>query len=152
MMFAVKNTRSVTAPFGWRTFSPLLLLVPACLLSAGCNRGDFAAVEGTATLDGRKLDGGSVRFNPVAGGPVSFGIIAEDGNFHLQTASTQGVVPGKYVATISYRRGHPSMGMSEKEILALEKIPIRYCKQNTSNLQFDVVPGHNSFELKMTSK
>ena len=43
-------------------------------------------------------------------------------------------------------------GMSEKEILALERIPIRYCKQNTSNLQFDVVSGNNSFELKMTSK
>lgn len=101
-------------------------------------------------LDGKNLDGGSVTFNPVAAGPLSYGNIATDGSFHLQTATIQGVPPGKYVATVSYRRGPPSMGMSEQEIEALQKVPFRYCKPNTSDLRFDVLPGHNSFELKMT--
>jgi hypothetical protein len=138
--------------FRWRRLPHLLLWIAVCFVSAGCGRDGFATVEGVATLDGKNLDGGSVTFNPVAGGPLSYGNIATDGSFHLQTASIQGVPLGKYVATVSWRRGPPAMGMSEREIDALEKVPIRYCKSNTSDLKFDVQSGHNSIELKMTSK
>jgi hypothetical protein len=65
------------------------------LVTAGCSRDKFATVEGVATLDGKNLDGGSVTFSPNAGGPLSYGNIATDGSFHLQTASIQGVVPWK---------------------------------------------------------
>jgi hypothetical protein len=124
----------------------------ALLVSSGCSRDNFATVEGTVTLDGKNLDGGSVTFSPIAGGPLSYGKIATDGSFHLQTATIQGVPPGKYIATVSYPRGFPSPGMTEQEIYALQKVPIRYCKPNTSDLQFDIEPGHHSIEVKMASK
>jgi hypothetical protein len=147
-----KKLQIITTSFRWRSLSCLFLWMVVSLVTAGCSRDKFATVEGVATLDGKNLDGGSVTFSPNAGGPLSYGNIATDGSFHLQTASIQGVVPGEYVATVSYRRGRPSPGMSDREIEALEKVPVRYCKQNTSDLRFDVKPGHNSLGLKMASK
>jgi hypothetical protein len=151
-MFAMTKPQIITTSIGWRSLSSLFLWMVVCLVTAGCGRDNFGTVEGTVTLDGKKLDGGSVTFSPIAGGTLSFGNIATDGSFHLQTATIQGVVPGEYVATVSYRRGRPSPGMSDREIESLEKVPVRYCKQNTSDLRFDVKPGDNSAELKMTSK
>jgi hypothetical protein len=150
--FKTAVARQTQTALARQTLPSIFLLLCALVVSAGCSRQTFGTVEGVATLDGKKLDGGSVTFNPVAAGPLSYGNIATDGSFHLQTATIQGVPPGEYVATVSWRRGPPALGMSEREIDALEKVPIRYCKQNTSDLRFDVKPGHNSFELKMTSQ
>jgi hypothetical protein len=152
MTFVMKEPRIVRTCMRPQYVSLLLLLIVAVILSPGCSGNNFATVEGTVSLDGKNLDGGSVTFSPVAGGPLSFGSIASDGSFHLQTATIQEVVPGQYVATVSYRRGRPSPGMSDREVEALEKVPVRYCNQNTSDLRFSVKPGHNSLVIKMTSK
>jgi hypothetical protein len=148
----MKKPKAFKTSLRWQTLSCLFLLSCVLLSAAGCSRDTFAKVEGNVTLDGKNLEGGSVTFSPVATGPLSFGTIASDGSFHLQTASTQGVLPGQYVATVSWRRGQPTMGMSEKDIEGLEKVPVRYCKTETSDLRFDVKPGINSFDLKMSSK
>ena len=87
----------------------------------------------------------------MASGPVSYGTIGPDGSYHLRTASHDGVVPGPYVATISYRSGPPSPGMTVKEIEALEKVPIKYCTKGKSDLRVAVEPGRNSIDLKLTS-
>jgi hypothetical protein len=128
-----------------------LLLLNALLVVVGCGRGGFSSVEGTVQLDGKELDGGSVTFYPVNTGPVSYGDISSGGAFHLRTASHDGVIPGQYVATVSYRSGHPSPTMTIKEVEALEKVPIRYCTKERSDLRVEVKPGKNTVDLKMTT-
>lgn len=103
------------------------------------------------SLDGQSLEGGNVAFYAAVSGPVSYGTIGPDGSYHLRTASRDSVVPGAYIATISYRSGRPSPGMTVQQIEALEKVPVRYCNRGTSDLHVDVVPGRNTVDLKLTT-
>ena len=107
-------------------------------------------VEGIVSLDEKPLEGGSVNFYPAESGPLSYSDIGSDGSYQIRTASRQGVLPGQYVATVSYRSGPPSPGMTLRQILALEKVPIRYCTKETSDLHVEVKPGRNSIDLKLT--
>jgi hypothetical protein len=118
--------------------------------SQGCWGNGFGTVEGTVSLDGKPLDGGSVNFYPAASGPLSYADIGSSGSYQIRTASREGVLPGPYVATVSWRSGPPSPGMTLKQILALEKVPIRYCTKETSDLHFEVKPGRNLIDLKLT--
>lgn len=130
----------------------LKVLLLVCVFSQGCWRNDFGTVEGVVSLDEKPLEGGSVNFYPAASGPLSYSSIGSDGSFQIRTASRQGVLPGKYVATVSWRSGPPSPGMSLRQILALEKVPIRYCTKDTSDLHVEVQPGRNSIDLKLATK
>jgi hypothetical protein len=133
-----------------RYFFNVLLLI--CAASQGCRGNGFATVQGVVSLDGKPLDGGSVTVYPAESGPLSYSDIGSDGSYQIRTASRQGVLPGKYVATVSWRSGSPSPGMSLRQILALEKVPTRYCLKDTSDLHVDVQPGRNSIDLKLTTK
>jgi hypothetical protein len=128
------------------------LVAVASLLASGCGSGNFATVDGTVSLNGKPLEGGNVAFYSAESGPVSYGTIAPDGSYHLRTASHEGVVPGTYIATISFRSGRPSPGMTVKEIEALEKVPVKYCTRAKSDLRVAVQPGRNSIDLALTSK
>ena len=97
------------------------------------------------------FEGGSVAFYPVGGGPLSYADIAPNGAFHLRTATHDGVLPGTYIATVSWRSGLPSPQMTVKEVEALEKVPVKYCYKETSDLRVAVEPGRNSIDLKLTS-
>ena len=130
-----------------RYFLKALLLL--CAISQGCWRNNFGMVEGIVSLDEKPLEGGSVNFYPAESGPLSYSNIGSDGSYQIRTASRQGVLPGKYVATVSYRSGPPSPGMTLRQILALEKVPIRYCTKETSDLHVEVKPGRNSIDLKL---
>jgi hypothetical protein len=149
---AIRAFQIFIANAGCKSVSSLFLLSALFVTSVGCGRNNFGTVEGIVSLDGKVLDGGSVSFSPVAEGPLSFGDIAPDGLYRLHTATIEGTVPGKYIATVSCRRGRPSPGMSISEVEALEKVPVRYCNKSTSDLRFDVKPGRNIFDLKLTSK
>ncbi len=131
--------------------SLLGIAAAACIAITGCGRGNFGTVDGTVTLDGQPLEGGAIAFYPVASGPIYYADVEPDGSYHLKTSSHDNVIPGSYVATVSYRRGRPSPGMSLREIEALEKVPFRYCNRETSDLEFDVVAGANQLDLAMTS-
>ena len=128
----------------------LIVVLLLCVVSQGCWGNDFGTVEGVVSLDGKPLEGGSVIFYPAEAGPISYSNIGSHGSYQIRTASRQGVLPGKYVATVSYRSGPPSPGMSVREIMALEKVPIRYCTKETSDLHVEVKPGRNSIDLKLT--
>jgi hypothetical protein len=129
----------------------LVVALFICAASQGCGDG-FSRVGGKVSLDGKALEGGSVAFYPAESGPISYSDIGSDGSYQIRTASRQGVLPGQYIATVSYRSGSPSPGMSLRQILALEKVPIKYCTKQTSDLHVDVQPGKNSVDLKMVSK
>ena len=131
-----------------RVLLALALLV--CAASQGCGGNGFATVEGKVSLDGKALEGGNVTLHPVGPGPLSYSGITSDGSYQIRTASRQGVLPGNYVATVSWRSGTPSSGMTLRQIQALEKVPIRYCTEKTSDLNLDVKPGRNSLDLKLT--
>ena len=119
----------------------LIVILLLCVVSQGCWGNDFGMVEGMVSLDGKPLDGGSVTFYPAEAGPLSYSNIESDGSYQIRTASRQGVLPGQYVATVSYRSGPPSPGMSIREIKALEKVPISYCTKETSDLHVEVKPA-----------
>jgi hypothetical protein len=132
--------------------NPYCLIVVLLLSAAsqGCRGNGFAMVEGIVSLDGKALEGGSVTLYPVGPGPLSYSSIASDGSYQIRTASRQGVLPGQYVATVSWLSGPPSPGMTLRQLQALEKVPIRYCGEKTSDLHLDVKPGRNSLDLKLT--
>jgi hypothetical protein len=127
----------------------MLVALLICAGIEGCGGNGFATVEGTVRLDGKAIDGGSVTLHPVGPGPLSYSSISPDGAYQIRTASRQGVMPGKYVATVSWRSGPPSPGMTRKQLLALEKVPIRYCAEDTSDLHVEVNPGRNSIDLQL---
>jgi len=132
-----------------RYFLVAALLV--CAASQGCGDG-FSRVGGIVSLDGKALEGGTVAFYAVQSGPLSYSDIGADGSYQIRTASREGVMPGQYVATVSWRSRPPSPGMSFREILALEKVPIKYCTRQTSDLDIEVEPGKNNIDLKLVSK
>jgi hypothetical protein len=87
--------------------------------------------------------------HPVGHGPLAYSSIKSDGSYQIRTASRQGVLPGKYVATVSWLSGPLAPGMTPKQREALERVPSRYCARETSDLQVEVKPGSNSFDLQM---
>ena len=127
-------------------------LLFAGLLLAGCNGSEFGTVDGSVALNDKPLEGGSVTFYPVGGGPLSYADIASNGSYHLRTATHDGVLPGSYVATVSWRSGLPSPQMTVKEVEALEKVPVKYCSKDTSDLRFSIERGRNSIDLELTTK
>lgn len=127
---------------------PLIALV-LCAGFQGCGGNGLATVEGKVSLDGKAIEGGSVTLHPVGPGPLSYSSIASDGSYQIRTASRQGVLPGKYVATVSWRSRPPSPGMTLRQLQALEKVPIRYCTEETSDLHMEVKPGSNSLDLQL---
>lgn len=128
----------------------LALLSFAVFTSVGCSDRNFATVKGTVSLDDKPLDGGSVVFYPKIAGPIAYSDIAPDGSYDLRTGSRDGLIPASYVAIVSYRTGRPSSGMTLRQIQALEKVPIRYCNKETSDLHEEVKSGRNSIDLKLT--
>ena len=72
----------------------------------GCGS-DLAAVSGTVTLDGKPLAGnerlrGTVQFSPEDGhGTTAVGYLDGDGRYDLSSGSRSGVLPGKYLVTVS---------------------------------------------------
>ena len=127
-------------------------LLILCAASQGCGGNGFAMVEGIVSLDGKPLEGGSVTFYPAVSGPLSYSGIGSQGSYEIRTASRQGVLPGQYVATVSYRSGPPSPGMTLRQLQALEKVPIRYCTKETSDLHVEVQPGRNSIDLQLVKR
>ncbi|WP_428305089.1 hypothetical protein [Lacipirellula sp.] len=137
-----------------RTAATLLLVAAAtCLATSGCSKSDYSTVSGGVSLDGKPLDGGAIVFVPETSGPLAYGKVRPDGSYTLQSSGgVEGLKPGNYVVTISYRSGQPSFGMTLAQIQALEKVPISYTTPETSSLHEQVLAGENVIDLKLTSK
>lgn len=85
-----------------------LVACAVCVGLAGCSGGEpvRVPVAGRVTIDGEALTGGTIRFVPKQGRPVSSAIL-EDGSFDLSSTSIgdkideRGVFPGTYRIAVS---------------------------------------------------
>jgi hypothetical protein len=121
----------------------------AVLLLAGCGQKQAASLTGTVTLDGKPLTTGTVAFQPVAGGPLSYAGIHPDGSYKVSTGTDRGLPAGEYAVTVvaSEPPSNASGGMAVGRLLT----PTRYGKAETSDLQFKVSAGNNQIDLRLTS-
>lgn len=136
----------------------LSLLYCLAALAIGCGSGSGeATVTGTVLMDGQLVDGGTITFHPVTGGPPATGRIRKDGSFsvrsgqgNLKDADSGTLQTGDYKITIVVLG--PSLG-SETPAgpppagprLSAEK----YASQSTTDLQRTVVAGKNLFEFHL---
>ena len=122
-------------------------------LLPGCGDNNSSTVTGQVSLDGKQLDGGAITFVPETSGPLAYGDVGSNGVYTLQSSGgVEGLKPGNYIATVSYRSGRPSPGMTLAQIQALEKVPVSYTTPETSALRKEVKPGENVINLELTSK
>jgi hypothetical protein len=85
---------------GWVVLSAL-----GGLCVAGCGSGAVVPVQGTVTVDGKPLPGGTVVFHPDPAGDgtprqEARATIQLDGSYHLSTNGRPGAVPGRYKVCI----------------------------------------------------
>jgi hypothetical protein len=132
----------------------LLAVFAATLIGCGSNLG---SVSGTVTLDGKPFAGsdhlrGTVQFIPETGhGMVASGYLDESGNYELSSGSRVGVLPGKYVVTVSAIEIIPPKipgGAAGGKAAS----PPRYANPQTSGFTAEVVRGHNTFDFALLSQ
>ena len=131
-------------PHAARCLTPILF----CLLMAGCGSGnDLAKVKGEVTLNGRPLEGATVKFQPTApGGSPSFGMTDADGRYELMyTFNTAGSMPGEHVVSI----GTAGAFIDDEgcEVEREERVPAKYNTQ--TELKRTVVPGRNTINFEL---
>lgn len=130
-------------------------LIVGSLTAGGCQRGPVRyAIEGTVTLDGKSLDGGSINFRPVerTPGPTA-GAEIKDGKFVIPREG--GLLPGKFRVEITASRPGKNVVLDEifgREVPAYEQyLPARY--NTRSELHAEVgesKSNHFDFELFST--
>jgi hypothetical protein len=137
-------------------FARGLLLAIGLVAFDGCGNG-MSEVQGTVTLDGAPLAGGSgvkatVLFQPDGQpGASGVGILDANGNYALMTGSQEGVPPGPYLVTVSATQiimpKDPTGTPSGKPIT-----PRHYADPKQSGLRAEVQPGSNRFDFALDSK
>jgi len=134
-----------------RPWVALLSFALASSLLAGCGSGG-TRVEGTVTLDGAPVDGGSISFHPEGGEGKPGGTEIKAGKYAIE--GDKGLAPGKYKVVILWQKktgkevpnkSDPGTTMDETK----QVIPMRY--NSKSELTADIKSGTNSgvnFDLK----
>lgn len=144
-----------TAP---RTSTILLSVVLGCLLMAGCGGSDAArrvAVEGAVTLDGKPLDGVTIRFVPKRSGQGAAAVVV-DGQFQLD--ATAGPTAGEHLIVFSpptpeLPQAIAAMQAGQRDPLNARTVPLLY--QTPGQLQATVTETGNQplhFELSSRSR
>ena len=114
---------------------------------------NLAKVQGAVSYKGKPVDGASITFyrcDSADAGPsvASVATVEPDGRFAVQSivsgGSRSGMIPGKYVATISWVK--PKNPSDRDSDLGPELLPKKYQDQNKSGLEFEIRPGQNSLE------
>lgn len=131
-----------------RALSPAILLVLALL--SGCGGAHEASVSGEVYLDGQLLRTGNVTFYPSAGGAAVYGQISEDGTYQLQTGSEAGLNPGEYKVTV-VATDNPPAAPGETPPVGKRITPEKYSLLDQTDLVYNVTPGDNRIDLKLTS-
>lgn len=132
------------------------LLGIACIMFVGCGS-DLATVSGTVTMDGRPLAGsehlrGTVSFLPVGGhGTAAIGYLDENGAYKLSSGSRVGVLPGKYMVSVSATEIIPAKIPGEAPS-GRAASPARYADAEKSGFTAEVVRGRNTFDYALLSQ
>ncbi|OHB73245.1 MAG: hypothetical protein A2V70_02070 [Planctomycetes bacterium RBG_13_63_9] len=119
-----------------------------CIFMAGCGSGnDLASVQGKVTLNGRPLEGATVKFQPTAPeGSSSSGMTDADGRYELMyTFSTSGAMPGEHIVSIG--TAGTSADDEGCEVEREERVPAKYNTQ--TELKRMVVPGSNTIDFEL---
>jgi hypothetical protein len=130
-------------------------LLCCVVLLSGCGSGS-ATAEGTVTLDGTPVDGGTIAFIPVGDAegegkrPPASGEI-KAGKYHVDAANK--LKPGKYRVEIRWPK-HTGKKGSDPDITGggetQERIPLKYNAQSKETKE--VKSGSNQFDFPLTSK
>ncbi|MBM3971375.1 MAG: carboxypeptidase regulatory-like domain-containing protein [Planctomycetes bacterium] len=145
-------------------FSTLFLAGCSDGLSPPPNLPSTVKVTGTATLDGKPLEGAVIRFAPISdkGFHGASGVTDASGKYELVTdigngQSRPGVIPGEYTIHVS-RMVKPDGSLvpaNSKEppmmLGARDTIPLKYVTGKV-NFRYTVAPEGGSFDLKLDSK
>ena len=139
---------------GGRLFAWAACLALGMSWIAGCGgpryQGDpRAAIEGSVSLDGQPVDGGTINFMPVdSDGRVASALIS-GGRYEI--AEERGPTPGKYRVEISWNKPlgpvdeeNPDAPQPSEQV-----VPAKY-NQNTE-LERDVTAGKNELDFPLTS-
>ena len=134
-----------------------LIAVAALLIGGpmGCDRGlELIPVTGEVRLDGKPLDGCSVIFSPVAGGPSASGSTDAKGRFELRCVNRLGAVPGEHrvaiAKNVSTLVSDPTGAHSEMRVEWFT--PQRYSRPDTSGIQKNVSSDEHDFVFDLSSK
>jgi hypothetical protein len=134
----------------------LTLVAIFCASCIGCGN-NLARVRGNVTLDGRPLAGsdklrGTVQFSPEEGhGATAVGYLDENGTYNLATGSHIGVLPGRYLVSVSATEliSPKIPGEAGSGRLAT---PPRYANAKSSGFTAEVTSGNNTFDYALLSK
>ena len=132
----------------------LLFLLPLCLLCVGCGGTYDSYVSGVVTLDGTPLTRGTITYNPLHPGPIAYGSINADGNYHLNTGREEGLPSGEYTVTVVAKEDAiPDQSGRGLPPQPGENItPLWYASKASSGLSFAVESGSNHIDLELTSE
>lgn len=119
----------------------------------GCGGPPTATVQGTVTLDGRPVSGGTVLFE--GDGRVFGGAIGPDGTYELRDRGVPRVMPGTY--TVAIVPPEPAYVVDETTT-AMRRVggdvaathPRKYRDPATSGLVRDVPAGQSRIDLELT--
>ena len=140
-----------------KCLQPLLFLCLAVTLTAGCSGPNLINITGKITVDGAPAVGAVLYFHPVdiEGASVASGVAESNGVFKLNSNLNAGVLPGKYVVTVSWP--DPSVKPTEKQKMMGNAEPGpdllkgRYIMKEKSGLNAEISSSTKelpTFELK----
>jgi len=123
-------------------------------LAVGCGGSYDASVSGSVTLDGAPLPRGTIKFNPLAEGPASYGLVGNDGSYAIQTGREPGLPSGDYAVTIVANEPSveqdPGSGLPPRPGKPIT--PPWYRSAESSPLKQRVEPGKNRIDLQLTTQ
>lgn len=150
-----------------------MVTLPVAVILAtmsGCKDGGAGTVpvEGTVTLDGAPVEGASVVFMPLAGGPQSTGQTDASGKFKLTTVNPgDGAVVGTHAVAVSKSEavasatadpnspqgtqlsGAPTGGRPKP---AQSLLPSKYSDASNSGIKIEVKSGMEPVKIELSSK
>jgi hypothetical protein len=119
----------------------------------GCGGGAESEVSGTVTLDGVTVGPGTVVFAPIDGtsNPAD-GAIQTDGSYFLKTSREVGLKAGRYRVGVTVL-DQPDVQPGERSMVEATYVtPQKYADPSTSGLEYDVEPGENTIDIKLSSQ
>lgn len=125
-----------------------LLWTIVFLGSVGCGQKEnLVSVSGEVLLDGKPLEGATVTFHPVKGGPVGSATTNSSGRFTVMTGPLKGLKPGDYIVTVQKTGPIPKGDLSAPEVAPPLLTPPRYTNVKTSPLKYTAPGGPAKLEL-----
>lgn len=120
------------------------LLALVAIFAVGCTQ--KLPVTGNVTLiGGGPVEGATVRFESIGGGPNATGVTDANGDFQLTTDSPDDGAPtGEYNVTVHHPYPEDSSQARKMNIFDL-----KYESAKTSGLTFDVGPENLNFEIQL---